>query len=133
MAKSEPIGIALLFCDNLVEERDSAKRTLVGIFSGIIGQKFPLQFRPFWLYVSFTNLEGEHSFAINIISDATKNVLFSAGGRVNSGDRDAVIEMNIPVPPIVFPEPGIYGVTLHIDGETRSLVRTLNVKTPSKS
>lgn len=116
MANTEAVGVALLFCDHLIEEKNSNKKSLIGIFSVIFGERFPLQFRPFWLYVSFTNLAGEHTFAINILLEKTKNVVFSAGGKVNSDSSNAIIELPIPVGPVVFPEPGEYGVTLHIDG-----------------
>jgi len=115
---SDAVGIALLFCDHLVEEKNSSKKTLVGIFSVIFGQKFPLVFRPFWIYASLTNLVGEHPFAINIVSDVAKNVVFSAGGRMNVKGQDAVVELIIPVQLITFLEPGKYGVTLHVDGNT---------------
>lgn len=131
MAKSEPVGIALLFCDYLIDEKNSNKKTLAGIFSVIYGKKFPTQFRPFWLYASFTNLTGEHSFAINIVFEKAQNVLLSLGGNVNSQSQDAVIELSIPVKPILLPEPGKYGVTLHIDGTT-ILNRTLYVNEASK-
>lgn len=123
----EPVGIALLFCDHIIEEKNSNKKSLIGVFSVILGEKFPLQFRPFWLYVSFTNLVGEHTFAINMVLEKTKNVIFSAGGNVDSRDPDAVIELPLPVRPVVFPEPGEYGVTLHIDGSPL-LNRILYVK-----
>lgn len=124
---SDTVGIALLFCDHLVEEKNTSKKTLVGIFSVIFGQKFPLVFRPFWTYTSFTNLVGEHPFAINIVSDVAKNVVFSAGGKMNVKGQDAVVELIIPVQSITFLEPGKYGVTLHINGHT-ILSRVLDVR-----
>ena len=127
MAQSEAVGIALLFSDYLVEEKNSSKKTVAGIFSVIYGRKFPLQYGPFWLYCSFTNLVGEHTFAINIHADMTKNVVLSVGGKVDSSDREAVIELSIPIQSLLLPEPEKYGVILHLDGSPL-LNRTLYVR-----
>ena len=56
-----------------------------------------------------------------------KNVLFGVGGKVNSKDPNAVVELDIPVRPLLFPVPGNYGVTVHIDGSLL-LNRTIYVK-----
>ncbi len=118
MTKGEAVGIALLFCDYLIDEKNSNKKTLAGVFSGIYGKKFPSPCRPFWIYASFTNLEGEHTFAVNIVFEKTKNVLLSIGGNLTSKGPDGVIELALPVNNLMLPEPGPCGVTLHIDGTT---------------
>lgn len=132
MTGTEAVGVALLFCDHLIEEKNGSKKSLIGVFSVIFGEKFPTQFKPFWLYASFTNLMGEHSVTINIASDKTKDVVLSVGGKINCSDLKSVIELSIPTPPVLFPESGEYGVTLHVDGHT-ILNRTLYVKEIPKS
>ncbi len=131
MPISDPVAIALMFCDNLIEEKNTNKKTLIGVFSAIFGERFPLQFRPFWIYASFTNVIGEHSFTLNIVSDETKAVLVSVNGHLDSKDLGAVIELTIPIKGIVLPKPGKYGITLHVDGSDL-LSRVISVKQVKK-
>ena len=123
----EAVGLSLLFCDYFIEERNTGKKTLTGTFCAIYGKTFPGQCRPFWIYASFTNIAGEHSFAVNIVFEKTQNVLLSMGGNFSATDKDAIIEFPFPVNTLMLPEPGKCQVTLHIDGSV-IMSRTLYIK-----
>ena len=117
MATTEPVKLALLFCDTVIDEKNTSKKTIVGTFTSIHGRNFPLQFRPFWVYVSFTNLEGEHKFTLNIVQETTKTVVVSMGGEIKTDSLKAVVELPLPIRGLVIPEPGEYSAYLYLDGE----------------
>jgi len=108
---------ALLTADKVIEERNG-KKAIIGIFDRIHIDTFPGTGIPPWnIYTSIANLsEGEHNFAVNIVYNDTSAAIFGASGTLNVNDQDAMTEVVIPVS-VVFPGPGAYTVSLHIDGD----------------
>jgi hypothetical protein len=123
---SEPVGLALLVCDYVITEKNTNKKSLVGLFTNITGQQFPMQFRTFWVYTSLTNLMGRHSFSLNIYSEATKANIGSISGNINVKDKNNVAELAVPVKSVTFPEPGKYVLSVAIDGQN-IMDRILNI------
>jgi len=116
MAQAEPVAVALLVCDNAIAEEHTKKKTLIGIFSVIWAAKFPLLFRPFWVYISVTNVRGEHSFALNILHEETRAALGGAQGNLSCNDADAILELVLPIGPLTFTEPGRCVIEFNLDG-----------------
>ncbi len=75
--------------------------------------------------------EGQHQYAVNIVSDESHAVLCSSAGELIVQDETGSVELFMPVS-IVFPAPGKYTVTLHLNG-TETLSRTLRVKSMTES
>lgn len=121
---------ALLTADRVIEERNG-KKSLIGVFDHFNLPSFPsVGLPPWYIYASVSNLsEGRHRCVVNIVSDDSHEVLFSAAGELMVKDGTRPMELSMPVS-IVFPAAGLYVVTLHLDG-TEALSRTLSVKSVS--
>ncbi len=111
----EPVFVALLLADRVITE-DNKKKGIIGTFTRFTARQFPAIFPPWFIYAAATNLAGEHSFSLNVVSDHTQQVVFSAAGKITVEEPRMVVELVIPVASAVFPEAGVYDVVFFIDG-----------------
>jgi hypothetical protein len=111
----EPVFVGLLFADRVITE-DNKKKGIIGTFSRFSARQFPALFPPWFIYAAATNLEGQHNFTLNVVSDRTQQVVFSAAGAVTVDEPRMVVELVIQVANLVFPDAGVYDVLLFIDG-----------------
>lgn len=112
---SEPVLIALLFADRVITE-DNKKKGIIGTFTRFHTEGFPVVFAPWYIYAATTNLEGEHSFSLNLVYDKEKQVIVPINGKFGANNLKDIIEIAIPVTKTVFPDEGIYTLTFNIDG-----------------
>jgi hypothetical protein len=111
----EPVFVALLLADRVITE-DNKKKGIIGTFTRFTARQFPAIFPPWFIYAAATNLAGEHTFSLNVVSDRTQQVVFSAAGKISVEEPRMVVELVIPVASAVFPEAGVYDVVFFIDG-----------------
>ena len=124
---TEWIVQALLTADKIIEERNG-KKALIGVFDHFNLPSFPsIGLPPWYVYVSVANLSaGRHQCVVNMVADDSHAVLFSSSGEIIVNDPAAPVEVVLPVS-VVFPAPGTYTVSLHLNG-TEALSRTLRVR-----
>jgi len=48
----ESNGLALVLCDQIIIDRDTGKRSLIGLFEMINTRQFPATATDFWIYAS---------------------------------------------------------------------------------
>jgi hypothetical protein len=112
----EPVFVALLIADRVITE-DNQKKGIIGTFTQFTVRQVPAALPPWFIYAAVTNIQGEHTFSLNLIFDRSQQVIFSAGGKVAVDDARRVVELVIQVPNVVFPEEGTYNISFHIDGD----------------
>jgi hypothetical protein len=112
----EPVFVALLMADRVVTE-DNQKKGIIGTFTRFTVHQFPAMFPPWYIYAAVTNIEGEHSFTVNLVSDKSQQVVFSAAGKIDVDSPKRVVELVIPVTNALFPEEGAYSVLFFINGQ----------------
>ena len=112
---NEPVLLALLTADHVIEEKNG-KKGIIGTFTQFNTAVFPVQFPPWAVYASITNMEGEHAFALNMAHTGTSQVVFSIGGKCSSQSNYNVLEFVFPILGLVFVEAGTYSLTLDVDG-----------------
>jgi len=114
----DPVPIALLLCDRVIEEAGSAKKSLIGIFTKILMQTFPHQFGPFYVYISFTNVKGKHGWSLNILHEEMRSALAGFQGEIDSPNAKDIITLVIPIPLVVLAGPGTCDVEFNLAGKT---------------
>jgi hypothetical protein len=124
----EPVFVALLMADRVITE-DNQKKAIIGTFTRFTVRQFPALLPPWFIYAAVTNISGEHSFSVNMVSDATQQVVFSAGGKIDIDNPRRVVELVIQVANIAFPQKGNYLVIFFIDGQQIGS-RVLEVQPP---
>jgi hypothetical protein len=128
---SEPTPLPfIVFSDSVLREQGTGKVSLIGTFEFFNAPSFPFQTPQFFATVGITNVqlfrgEGgpseininlrvEHPRSGHVFGNATGKVGVMEGKTV---EREAVLIVPIPLPPMTFPEPGPINVILSIDNE----------------
>jgi hypothetical protein len=116
MSAIEPVLVALLFADRVLVEEGNRKKTIVGTFTQFSSEKFPVVFPPWFIYAAATNLDGEHSFSLNLVLEKESQVIVGINGRMKADDSNKVNEFIFPIRGAIFPSPGVYTLTFNIGG-----------------
>ena len=111
----EPVFLALLTADRIITENNN-KKGIIGTFNRLASPRFPVRFPLWWIYASATNISGDHSFELSVVSDVTEKSIFKAKGNLQIESTGQIVEISIPVPACGFPEPGLYSVLFDVDG-----------------
>ena len=123
----EPVLLALIAADKVIIEHQNFKRTIIGTFVNFFSATYPVQFMPWAVYFSVTNMSpGWHDFTTQIQSVSTGQVILSAVGKFQTNALDEAPEVVVAVAPL-FPEPGKYEIRLLIQDRFVGS-RYLNVK-----
>lgn len=112
--ETEPVLLALLTADRVIQE-NNGKKGIIGTFDRFFSERFPIMFPPWGIYLSVTNITGDHSFTINIVNQQSQEVVYSVSGGIKSTEFDRVHEIAVNLAP-VFPQAGKYQVLFYIDG-----------------
>ena len=111
----EPALTALFFADYVIVDEQTKKKSVVGIFDQFFSQQFPISFPPWWIFAGVTNLEGDHTFALNLFSELDEGIVAISGG-FKSEQLTGSIDIFPRIGQAIFPRPGDYRLTFHIDG-----------------
>ena len=112
-----PIGIGLIPCDTLIEDRLTGKKTLVGIIGSIRVTKFPCIYPSFHLLVSLTSGNGNYPCTLEVVSESRNTVIFSGKGNLKFTDPTQVIDLVFVLKRIHFNYPDTYWIKFSVDGE----------------
>jgi hypothetical protein len=111
--KPPPVVLAIVICDLIIRDELTKKLTLVGVFSAIYGAKLPVVLSgSMHLYAALTDGRGEYKSRIMIRHLETEAVIFQAEGPLVFQDPQQVVELNIKLPQVSFPQWGRYEIAL---------------------
>jgi len=113
---SEPVLVALLFADRIITENNN-KKGIIGTFTKFYAPAFPFAFPPWGIYTAFTNIAGKHPFALTLTRVESSQVVLPINGEFENEHAEDVVELTFNLGGVLFPGPGRYSMTLHIDGE----------------
>ena len=113
-----PLCLGLILADSLHRDPGSGKWTILGTFSTLFSQEFPCQHPLMAVFGVLSDGRGTVRLEIRLVDvDEEHGSLASAAGEVQFEDPRAVVEFAIPLPGVMFPEPGEYRVQCLADGE----------------
>ena len=115
----EPVCTALLFADKIIIE-NNGKKGIIGTFSRIQSQAFPVNSAPWGIYIAVTNVEGKHSFSVNLENMETNEIIFPIEGDLDSKNSEEIIELVFNTNGVLFPREGKYSLNFTIDKEVLS-------------
>jgi hypothetical protein len=126
-----PLCVALVLCNEVIEDRRSGNKTLVGLFNNIGTANLPALHPRMFLFATLTGGIGLWPFTFRILSPSGAEVM-RIEDKTDFQDpfigHDLVIELrNLPLN-----EEGVYFVDLLV-GETPLLHRRFTVKIVSES
>ena len=113
-----PMGIGLIPCDQIIEDRLTGKKTLVGIIGEICTQKFPLRYPALHLMVSLTSGRGDYPCRLQIVSSTNNTEVFSSRGRLKFKTPTQVVDLVFTLPALKFDASDTYWIKFMIDDVT---------------
>ncbi len=127
MSYSEmPIGLALISCDTVIEDRRSGKKSLIGLFGQLNVRKLPYVHPSLSLFVSMTGGTGEHACEVLCSSTSLDHPVFSVKGKIKFEHPQQVIDMVFQLQSIRFPLADTYWIKVIVD-EVPLMMRPLSV------
>jgi hypothetical protein len=121
-----PSGLAIVVCDQIIEDKLTGKKSLIGIFNQIGTQNFPCRHPQVCVFVSLTEGRGRCGARLRIIHDESNHVVAEVKGNIEFSDVHVVVELNFNLVGLVFPEPGTYSIEFYCD-DALVLERRFNV------
>ena len=114
LSRVVPYLLAILVCDSGTIDRNSGKKTLVGIFDRVIAKNFPTS-RWLSVYFKLTDAQGNYRFKIQYAQVKTGNILAEAEtDALTIESRLDIRDFLITYPaPLVIPEGGQYEFRLY--------------------
>jgi hypothetical protein len=127
---------AIILSDSVIREHGTGKLSLIGSFTTYNFPSVPFMAPPFIVTVLVTNLEGRlerFPITVRIEGARTGHVLASSVAELTMNQevpRTEIFEVPVPIPPINYPEAGVYKIKVLAQnealGERDLTVRTLS-------
>jgi len=134
--KPSPTGLAIVICDQIIEDKLTNKKSLIGIFNNIASQNFPCRHPQLSVFVSLTEGRGSYNARLRIAHEETGRVTAELNGQIQFPDIHAVVEVNFNLLGLEFQQPGLYSIEFYCDDalvlERRFHVTQLKQQPPPK-
>ena len=130
----QPRPLAMILCDDLIEDKRTHKKTLIGLFSQIVTSRFPATHPKLHIYFALTNGRGKYKATLQQLALEDLKVLKEISGELEFASPNAVLEYDFELVNVTFPTEGKYGFQLLLDGQLL-IERVLEVtksRAPSK-
>ena len=134
--KPSPIGLAIVICDQMIEDKFTNKKSLIGCFNQISAGQFPCRHPQVCVFVSLTEGSGQYTAKLRIVHEESAQVVTEIDGQIQFPDVNSVVELNFNLVGLQFPQPGLYSIEFYCDDalvlERRFHARQLNQQPPPK-
>lgn len=132
-----PVIKAFLVCDKVIQDAQTGKKSLIGIFHEIKASTFPTVHQELWIYANLTDAHGHYVFEIRFVN-------VSDGGRVVGNSQPSPItipgplqttELSALLHRVGLPSEGTYEFQLIANGELAATkaIRVARVLPPEPS
>ena len=133
MSNSEmAMGLALILCDTIIQDRETGKRSLIGLFSQIHSPKFPCTHPSMRILVSVTGGQGTYPCKIVCEHPDLDKPVINLDCPLKFQNPFQVLDMVFQLKSVHFPIPGKYEIKVIIDGVPELIRPLLVLPTPSK-
>ncbi len=134
MEKSSPIGLAIVICDQIIEDKLTHKKSLIGIFNQIATPTFPCRHPRMAVFVSLTEGRGAYDVRLRMVHEETATAIGEVKGQIQFADMNMVAELNFELLNVTFPQAGLYSIEFYCDDnlvlERRFQVLQIKPQTP---
>ena len=70
-----PVLKAFLVCDQVIQDAQTGKKSLIGVFHELKANRFPAVHPALWIYANLTDAHGSYTFEIRLLDVARNEVL----------------------------------------------------------
>ena len=101
-----PTGKAILLCEQVIEDRYSGNKTIVGTFNRIHAPRFPLDYPRMAVFVALVN--GRGPVTVKLVLKNEESTLLETSGPIEFDNPHQVVEIIFSLVGIRFDSPGLY-------------------------
>ncbi|MDA1195293.1 MAG: hypothetical protein O2894_08915 [Planctomycetota bacterium] len=113
-----PVVKAFLVCDQIIQDAQTGKISLIGLFQDLRADRFPATHPSLWIYTSLTNARGAYTFEIQLVDVANSTVLGKGTPpTIQIPGPLETAEMCAQLGNLQLPRPGTYEFQLLANGE----------------
>ena len=109
-----PRCVAIVICNDVIEDKRSSNKTLVGLFNQIMVQHLPTKHQRFFLFLCLAEFAGRAELTIGINSPSRE--LLRLSGAINSTDYNATADLVVELQGLPLEEPGRHRIDVQVDG-----------------
>ena len=73
-----PLLKAFLVCDQVIQDSQTGKKSLIGVFHELKASRFPAIHPTLWIYANLTDAHGSYTFEIRLL-DMSRNEVLGRG------------------------------------------------------
>lgn len=106
--KPKPILLAFLVADTIIEDVNTKKKSLIGLFNSICATKFPFSHPEMNIFLSLTEGYGDYTVNLACARSVDEKILFKTEETIHFKSPTSVLEINFTLRNVSFPEPGKY-------------------------
>ncbi len=107
----------IFFCEMVIQDVNTQKLTLIGLFQQIVSHVFPIIHSRMHVFFELTDIEKTPTSIKIAIKDPNGRQIVENGGPYDSQSKAPNINANFVLLGIPFEQPGDYSVEAIIDGE----------------
>lgn len=109
----QPRVNAIIICDALITDRDTGKRSLIGVFTNIRARTFPAAHPQLSVYVRLIDAQGWYAVKLELVRVETMETIGEGTIQVEIPDRLRYHEIGFNLRGLSFPAPGQYEFRLY--------------------
>ena len=113
--RSTPSGLAIIVCDQVIEDKLTNKKSLIGIFNSIAHPSYPCRHPALCVFVSLTEGHRTAQARLRIVREETAQPIAEVNGKIEFPDVNMVVEIAFNFMGLEFPEPGLYSIEFYCD------------------
>jgi len=106
--KPIPAPLAMVICDDVIDDRRTGKKSLIGIFSNIYAQKVPCSHARLNVFLSLTEGIGDYDMKVRCVKVGEEKEIMSMGGPIKFANPNQIVEFNFEILGLIFPDYGDY-------------------------
>lgn len=105
--QSKPCGLSIILCDDIIEDKHSGKKSLIGIFNGVSSFHFPFQLAKMVIFITLMGGNGKYKVKMRIKNPQHKH-LIEAEGEIEINHPFQVVDLTFALYNIPFSLTGRY-------------------------
>ena len=111
-----PKALAMIICDEVIDDRRTHKKSLIGMFDRIATSTLPAKHPKMHVFFSLTNGRGKYQATLQHTYLPELKVLKELHGELDFPNPNAILEYDFELLHVSFPHEGKYSFQLLLDG-----------------
>lgn len=103
-----PHCVSIVICDNVIEDKATNNKTLVGLFNQILAHALPTKYHRLFVVASLTDGRGKCPIALRISHLSSSREIARVDGEVDFKDPLEVLDLVVELRGLPFFEEGTY-------------------------